>query len=119
MLAAIPDKPPATAPEGGVKPVPCRAGRHTEEIVLEAPEGYHFERVPAGMQLDLPLASFRSDYDASGRTLTVRRELVSRVPHGTCSAEEQDVLRPLMSAVRRDQRLRVKLAADATTAPAQ
>ena len=120
MLAAITDKPPATAPEGGVKPVPCRAGRHAEEIVLEAPEGYHVERVPAGTQFDTPLASFSSGYEANGRTVTVRRELVSKVPHGTCSAEEQDALRPLVSALRADLRQRVTLAADAaTTAPVQ
>ena len=56
----------------------------------------------------------------SGRTVTVRRELVSRVPHGTCSAEEQDALRPLVSALRADLRQRVTVAADAaTTAPVQ
>lgn len=120
MLAAIPDKAPANAPEGGVKPMPCRAGRHTDEIALEAPEGYHFDHLPQGTQLDLPLASFRSSYQASGRTLTVQRELVSRVPHGTCPAEDQDALRPLVSAVRADLRQRVTLAADAaTTAPVQ
>jgi transglutaminase-like putative cysteine protease len=123
LLAAIPEKPPAQSPDGTAKPAPpvlCRAGRQSEEIALEAPEGYHFEHLPEGSQLELPLASFRSTYDASGRTLTVRRELVSRVPHGTCSAEEQDALRPLVSALRADQRQRVTMAADApTTAPVQ
>ena len=98
---------------GRCQALPCRAGRHAEEIVLEAPEGYHVERVPAGTQLDTPLASFSSGYEASGRTLTVRRELVSKVPHGTCSAEEQDALRPLVSALRTDLRQRVTVAADA------
>src|SRR5205085_1004180 len=123
LLGAIPEKPPRQSPDGSSKPalpVLCRAGRQSEEIALEAPEGYHFEHLPQGSQLELPLASFRSSYDASGRTLTVRRELVSKVPHGTCSAEEQEALRPLVSALRADLRQRVTIAADApTTAPVQ
>jgi hypothetical protein len=119
LLGAIPEKPPTQSPDGAAKPappVPCRAGRQSEEIALEAPEGYHFEHLPPASQIDLPLASFRSGYDASGRTLTVRRELVSRVPHATCSAEEQDALRSLVTALRADQRQRVTLVADAATA---
>jgi hypothetical protein len=98
--------------------VPCRAGREAEEIVVQAPEGHHFEQLPQAVQLDQPLASYHATYDANGPTLTVHRELVSRVPHGTCSADEQETLRPLVSALRADMRSRVSLATDATTGSA-
>jgi transglutaminase-like putative cysteine protease len=91
-------------------PTPCYPGRQSEEISLDLPPGRHLMRVPRDLAIDNAALRFTSRWSVTGQTVTVHRELVSRVSGPLCSGETRALTAAALAAIRRDEQRRIALA---------
>ncbi len=69
------------------EPTPCYAGRESEELSLELPEGRQLRELPKGTEIHNDHLQYRSQWSVNGRTVTVRREFASTADQPVCIAE--------------------------------
>jgi transglutaminase-like putative cysteine protease len=79
----------------------CYAGKQTEEIALTFADGLPLPKPLKGVTIDSKVFSFKSSYEIAGRTLTIRREFVSKVVGQVCPKElEAELAEPLQRIAR-------------------
>jgi hypothetical protein len=92
------------------EPTPCYAGHQVEVLKLTLPDDRHVDRLPTGHKISNASFEFTSHWSVDGKTVTVRRELVSRIDQPLCAgALRVDAARAL-TEIRRDNADRVILA---------
>jgi len=92
------------------EPTPCYAGRQTEVLTLTLPADRHIERLPQGRKITNAAFEFTSHWSADGQTVTVRRELVSRIDQPLCAGQLRIDAAHALAEIRRDYGDRVILA---------
>lgn len=79
----------------------CYAGKQAEEIELIFDEGLPLPKPIKGIAIDNKHFSYWSSYALAGRTLTIRRELTSKVAGQVCAKEvEAEISEPLQRVAR-------------------
>ena len=87
----------------------CYPGRETEEVALELPSGTRLASVPKDVSLTLGGASYMSHYSVADGVLRVQREFAVETAHQSCTAAEYGLMRGVLAAARRDQRVQIAL----------
>ncbi len=88
---------------------PCFAGRQTEELSLELPEGRKPLRLPADRVIEIAAFRYSSHWSMQGQVVRVVREMVSRVDQPLCSGALRREVAAAMTDIRRDQRTKIVL----------
>ena len=91
------------------EPTPCFAGRQSEQLSLELPEGRRPLRLPADRDIDTPQFRYTSRWSMQGQVVTVIREMISRVDQPLCSGALRQQVATAMTDIRRDHRSRLQL----------
>jgi transglutaminase-like putative cysteine protease len=79
----------------------CYAGKQVEEIELTFADGLPMPKPLNGSTIDNKAFTFKWSSAISGRTLTIRREFVSKVAHQVCPKEmEAELAEPLQRVAR-------------------
>jgi transglutaminase-like putative cysteine protease len=91
----------------------CYAGKQVEEIELTFEDGLPLPRTIKGISIDNKYVSYRSSYALAGRTLTIRRELESKVAGQRCTKEIEAEISEPMQRVARSMRAQMSFGATA------
>jgi transglutaminase-like putative cysteine protease len=91
------------------EPTPCYPGRQAEVLTLTLPPDRHPARLPAGRTIVRPEFEYRSQWSLDGQTITVRRELLSRIDQPLCSGALRQQAARALAEIRRDYADRVIL----------
>jgi transglutaminase-like putative cysteine protease len=79
----------------------CYAGKEVEEVALTFAEGLPLPRVINEIAIDTKYFSYRASYAIKDRTLTIRREFVSKVTGQVCGKEiEAEISEPMQRVAR-------------------
>jgi transglutaminase-like putative cysteine protease len=80
---------------------PCYAGRQVEEIAITFAAGLPLPKPIAAVAVNNKYVTYRLSSTTSGRTLTIRREFVSKVASQVCAKEmESELTEPLQRVTR-------------------
>jgi hypothetical protein len=66
------------------EPTPCFSGHQVEELSLTLPPGRDITSLPGGTTVENRYLNYHSDWSQVGQTVTVRREIIVRVPVAVC-----------------------------------
>ena len=91
------------------EPTPCYAGRQVEVLTLTLPPERHVQRLPAGRTIATEAFEFTSRWSSDGQTVTVRRQLDSRIDQPLCSGQLRVDAARALAEIRRDYADRVIL----------
>jgi hypothetical protein len=69
------------------EPTPCFSGNQIEELSLTLPPGRDITSLPGGTTVENRYLSYHSDWSQLDQTVTVRREIMVRVPVAVCRDE--------------------------------
>jgi transglutaminase-like putative cysteine protease len=69
------------------EPTPCYAGRQSEELSLELPEGRQLRELPKGTEIRNDYLSYKSEWSQKGRIVTVHREFSASPDQPVCIAQ--------------------------------
>jgi hypothetical protein len=83
---------------------PCFAAKQAEEIELTFAEGLPLPKALKGIAIDNKYFSYQSSVSVKGRTLSVRREFVSKVPGQVCAKEMEAEISESLQRVARSLR---------------
>jgi transglutaminase-like putative cysteine protease len=79
----------------------CYAGKEVEEVALTFAEGLPLPKAINEAAIDTRHFSYRASYTLKGRTLTIRREFVSKVAGQVCAKEiEAEITEPMQRVAR-------------------
>jgi hypothetical protein len=84
------------------EPTPCHAGRQSETLSLELPEGWRPARLPHDVLIDNTLLHYETHWTVTPRQVAVRRELESRVAGAVCEDDTRKQTAKALAAIRRD-----------------
>ncbi len=98
-------------------PFVCFAGRQIEEGVATFADGLPLPQQPADRRIETPALVYTLASRLDGRTLTIRREFVSRVAGQVCPPEMEAALAGPMATIAADNAMRMRFAPPAS-APA-
>lgn len=87
----------------------CFPGRQSETLSVTIPEGREIEKLPRELSIDNDVLSFSSHWTLEGRTVTVRREAVSKVAGPVCDGETRKTIATAMQRIRDDYNRRVEI----------
>ena len=91
------------------EPTPCMAGRQVEELALALPEGRRPARLPPDRRIAADAFTYTSGWKFAEGTLTVRRELESRVADAQCTDGLRRAAAAALRDIRRDQQVTLTL----------
>jgi transglutaminase-like putative cysteine protease len=101
---------PANPPTLGDKqPTPCLAGRQVEELSLRLPDDRKPLRLPADRRITTEAFTYISHWAFDDQTVTVRRELVSRIGEPLCHGALRLETAAALREIHRDQQARIVL----------
>jgi len=79
----------------------CYAGKEVEEVALTFAEGLALPKPIKEAAIDTRYFSYRASYTLNGRTLTIKRELVTKVAGQVCAKEiEAEITEPMQRLAR-------------------
>lgn len=81
----------------------CYPGSETEEIAVVAPREMRIAAAPPNVTVAAGGARYTAVYSAAGSVLLVRRVFEVATDHQSCSPEEFEQMRPVMTAARLDE----------------
>lgn len=99
-------------------PFVCFAGRQIEEVAATFAEGLPLPQAPADRRIETPALVYTVTHRLDGRTLTIRREFLSRVAGQVCPPEMEAELAGPMALIAADNAMRMSFAAAAPVAAA-
>ncbi len=91
------------------QPTPCLAGRQVEELSLRLPDDRKPLRLPADRRIATEAFTYTSHWAFDDQTVTVRRELVSRIGEPVCHGALRLEAAAALREIRRDQQRRLVL----------
>jgi hypothetical protein len=91
------------------QPTPCFAGRQVEELSLRLPDDRKPLRLPADRRIATEAFTYTSHWAFDDQTVTVRRELVSRIGEPLCRGALRLEAAAALREIRRDQQARIVL----------
>ena len=94
---------------GDQEPTPCYAGRQVEELSLRLPDGRKPLRLPSDRRIATEAFTYTSHWRFDDQTVTVRRELVSRIGEPLCHGELRREAAAALREIHRDQQARIVL----------
>lgn len=102
----------ASRPAAGRKlPFMCFAGRQIEEIAIEFAAGLPMPEPIADRRIETASLVYTLAHRLEGRTMTLRREFVSRVQGQVCPPELEAEIGPPLAQVAADNALQIRFAA--------
>jgi transglutaminase-like putative cysteine protease len=84
------------------EPTPCHSGTQTETLSLALPQGWRAIRIPTDMALDNELLHYESRWSTTDGMISVRREMISKLPGPLCDGETRREIAKALTMVRRD-----------------
>ena len=91
------------------EPTPCFSGHQTEELSLTLPPGRDIELLPKGKTVENPYLRYQSDWKRDGQVVTVRREIMVKLPVAVCRDEIRAQLAAVIAEIRGDYRAEIAL----------
>ena len=91
------------------EPTPCFSGHQTEELSLTLPPGRDIELLPKGTTVENPYLRYQSDWKRDGQVVTVRREIMVKLPVAVCRDEIRAQLAAVIAEIRGDYRAEIAL----------
>ena len=91
------------------EPTPCFSGHQTEELSLTLPPGRDIELLPKGKAVENPYLRYQSDWKRDGQVVTVRREIMVKLPVAVCREEIRAQLAAVIAEIRGDYRAEIAL----------
>jgi transglutaminase-like putative cysteine protease len=90
-------------------PTPCYAGQQVEELSLRLPDDNKPHRLPPDRRIDNEAFTYTSHWAFEDQTVTVRRELVSRVNQPLCQGALRREVAAALREIHRDHRAQIVL----------
>jgi hypothetical protein len=97
-------------------PFVCFAGRQIEEVAVTLADGLPLPQKPADRRIETPALVYTVAYRLDGRTLTIRREFLSRVAGQVCPPDMEAALAGPMATIAADNEMRISFARPAPVA---
>jgi len=91
------------------EPTPCFSGHQTEELSLTLPPGRDIELLPKGKAVENPYLRYQSEWKRDGQVVTVRREIMVKLPVAVCREEIRAQLAAVIAEIRGDYRAEIAL----------
>jgi hypothetical protein len=91
------------------EPTPCSSGHQVEELSLTLPPGRDITSLPGGKTVENRYLSYHSDWSQVGQVVTVRREMLVRVPVAVCRDDLRATLADAIAQIRADYRSELAL----------
>ena len=91
------------------EPTPCFSGHQTEELSLTLPPGRDIELLPKGKTVENPYLRYQSEWKRDGQVVTVRREIMVKLPVAVCREEIRAQLAAVIAEIRGDYRAEIAL----------
>jgi hypothetical protein len=91
------------------EPTPCFSGHQTEELSLTLPPGRDIELLPKGKTVENPYLRYQSEWKRDGQVVTVRREIMVKLPVAVCRDEIRAQLAAVIAEIRGDYRAEIAL----------
>ena len=94
---------------GDKQPTPCFAGRQIEELSLTLPDARRPLRLPRDRRIEAEAFTYTSHWAFADQTVTVRRELVSRIAEPLCEGPLRHETAAALRVIHRDLQARIVL----------
>jgi hypothetical protein len=91
------------------EPTPCFSGHQVEELSLTLPPGRDAELLPRGKTIENAYLRYQSDWNRDGQVVTVRREIIVRLPVAVCRDEIRVKIAEAIAQIRGDYRSEIAL----------
>ena len=91
------------------EPTPCFSGHQVEELSLTLPPGRDAELLPRGKTVENAYLRYQSDWNRDGQVVTVRREIIVRLPVAVCRDEIRVKIAEAIAQIRGDYRSEIAL----------
>jgi hypothetical protein len=92
------------------EPAPCHSGTQVEVLFLTLPPGWRAAHIPTDITLDSNLVHYESRWSTVDRTITVRREVTSKLSGSLCTGEARREAASALSMIRRDLGAQIQIA---------
>lgn len=94
----------------GLEPTSCYSGREEMETSIELPQNRKINPLPKNASIENKAFSYKSTWSMSGHTVTLKRELVSRIDQPVCVGELRHTTATTLNQIRIDSNTSVSLA---------